>query len=306
MLKKYHPLTLILLCLVSVISCSKPLYSYQNNIPYRTDRPQQYKYLPLKKYLCSPLPYKLRESSGLTIFHQQLFSFNDSGNASDLFVINTENNTLETIKTNADNNDWEAISAKNDTLYIGDFGNNLGNRKDLAIYVFPYQQGESWHYSKKIPFYYPTQKDFTPRNINHNYDMEAMVIHQNAVQLFSKEWKSYDVTHYELSLNKTNNRPATVLEKYHLGYAATGAAYHDSSLYIVGYTKLGAMYLSIFKESSPNRFFKNKPQKFYLGSALSIGQIEGIAASEKGLFLSCEKFRTIPASLYFIPYIQLK
>ena len=38
---------------------------------------------------------------------------------------------------NSKNKDWEDITKDNKFLYIGDFGNNLNNRKDLKIYKVP-------------------------------------------------------------------------------------------------------------------------------------------------------------------------
>jgi hypothetical protein len=70
----------------------------------------------------------------------------------------------------------------------------------------------------------------------------------------------------------------------------TDAAYFDKKLYLVGYTKKTEVFLDIFNETEPGIFFKENPKHYYLGSALSIGQIEGIAVDETGIYISGEKF----------------
>ena len=88
------------------------------------------------------------------------------------------------------------------------------------------------------------------------------------------------------------------------------AYYFNKKLYVVGYTKKTEVFLDVFNESEPGIFFKEKSRHFYLGSALTIGQIEGIAVDETGIYISGEKFyspikKTRPF-FYFIPKEKLK
>ena len=68
--------------------------------------------------------------------------------------------------------------------------------------------------------------------------------------------------------------------------------------------------IDIFTETEPGIFFKEKPKHYYLGTALSLAQIEGISVDETGIYISGEKFRsplgTTKPSFYFIPKDQLK
>ena len=88
------------------------------------------------------------------------------------------------------------------------------------------------------------------------------------------------------------------------------AYYYDKKLYVVGYTKKTEVFLDIFHETESGIFFQKKPKHIYLGSALSIGQIEGIAVDEKGIYISGEKFHSpinkTQAFFYFIPKEKLK
>ena len=67
----------------------------------------------------------------------------------------------------------------------------------------------------------------------------------------------------------------------------------------------------IFEKDENENLFFNKPlKKFALGRAFNIGQIEGITATEKGIYISGERFnikiKKVPQSLYFVPYSELK
>ncbi|WP_052910483.1 hypothetical protein [Riemerella anatipestifer] len=272
---------------------------------------QDLKFLKLKKYKVATLDKQLNETSGLTEIGGKLLSFNDSGNSADIYEIDRENGNVKKIATNATNFDWEAISTDGKNLYIGDFGNNMGTRSNLMVYKIPFHDGEpSLKYEKMLRFYYPNQEEFVPLNRKNNFDAESMIYHQGNIQIFSKEWASYNTRHYEIKTDTEERQPAVLLEEYPLGYLATDATYKDGKLYIIGYTKKAEVYLTVFQETAPNRFFEAKPQKYYLGMSFKLGQIEGITATEKGLYISGERFKTkikdVKQPLYFVPYNKLK
>lgn len=255
----------------------------------------------------------LRESSGLTNLDGRLFSFNDSGNTSEIFEIKPGSSFIEkTFQTGLTNLDWEAITNDGKSFYIGEFGNNLGTRKDLKVYQVPFKNDSLISDSIKIiPFYYPEQVDFTAKNINNNFDAEAMVFLDGNIHLFTKEWVTNTVSHYLIDKNQTENQPAQKLESFDTGFVVTDASVFDNRLYVVGYTKKASVFLMIFEKDENGNLFFNKPlKKFALGRAFNIGQIEGITATEKGIYISGERFnikiKKVPQSLYFIPFKDLE
>ena len=86
-----------------------------------------------EKFFLPPLLY---ESSGVIFFNNKLISHNDSGNENKLYEIDTiSGEVVRTITIdNANNIDWEDIAQDASSIYIGDIGNNNGNRTDLKIY----------------------------------------------------------------------------------------------------------------------------------------------------------------------------
>ena len=274
---------------------------------------QKIEKISLKKYKIAVLSDSLQESSGLTNLDGRLFSFNDSGNTSEIFEIKAGSSYIEkTFQTGLRNIDWEAITNDGENFYVGEFGNNLGTRKDLKIYQIPFRNDSLIIDSiKNIPFFYPEQTDFTPKNINNNFDAEAMIFSDGNIHLFTKEWITKTVSHYVINKNLTENQPAKKLESFDTGFVVTDASVFENKLYVVGYTKNASVYLMIFEKDETGNLFFNKPLKKYsLGRAYNVGQIEGITATEKGIYISGERFsikiKKVPQSLYFIPFKDLE
>ena len=274
---------------------------------------QKIEKLSLKKYKIAVLSDSLQESSGLTNLDGRLFSFNDSGNTSEIFEIKAGSSYIEkTFQTGLRNIDWEAITNDGENFYVGEFGNNLGTRKDLKIYQIPFRNDSLIANSiKTIPFFYPEQTDFTPKNINNNFDAEAMIFSDGNIHLFTKEWITKTVSHYVIDKNLTDNQPAQKIESFETGFVVTDASFFENKLYVVGYNKKASVYLMIFEKDETGNLFFNKPLKKYsLGRAYNVGQIEGITATEKGIYISGERFsikiKKVPQSLYFIPFKDLE
>ncbi|WP_312076168.1 hypothetical protein [Chryseobacterium sp.] len=273
---------------------------------------QQSEIFKLKKFRVAVLNDYIQETSGLSFFDGKLYTFNDSGNPAELYEIDkTSGKILQTLKVNAENKDWEALANDGKNFYIGEFGNNTGTREDLKIFKIPFKNNQLQNdFLQTISFYYPEQKDFTPKNISTDFDLESMIYLNGKLHVFTKEWASKSTTHYTLDPNNFEKQPAQNVETFKTGFMISDAYYYDKKLYVVGYTKKTEVFLMIFTESEPGIFFKNPPRKLYLGSALTIGQIEGIAVDVNGIYISGEKFyspiKNTKPYFYFIPKDKLK
>ncbi|ASK29919.1 hypothetical protein CEY12_07285 [Chryseobacterium sp. T16E-39] len=279
---------------------------------FQTVFSQQTEFLKIKKYRTAFLEDQVQETSGLNFFNGKLYTFNDSGNSPELFEIEkTSGKIVNVLKINAKNKDWEALTNDGTNFYIGDFGNNTGTRKDLEIYKVPFPNDSlKNNLIKTISFYYPEQKEFISKNTNNDFDAEAMIYLNGKLHIFTKEWASKATSHYIVDPEMSELQKAEKIETYKTDFVITDASYFDKKLYLIGYTKKTEVFLDIFNETEPGIFFKERRKHYYLGMATSIGQIEGIAVDEKGLYISGEKFRyplgTVKQSLYFIPKEELK
>lgn len=149
------------------------------------------------------LPKKLKEVSGITYFSENnlLWTLEDSGNSNSIYGLNSNGEIVKKITIeNTENIDWEDISKdKQGNLYIGDFGNNDNERKDLCIYKIDKDalESESTIPVYKISFAYPEQKDFPPKKSEMFYDVEAFFEFNNNFYLFTKNRsKDFDGTSY--------------------------------------------------------------------------------------------------------------
>jgi hypothetical protein len=197
------------------------------------------------------LPKSIEESSGLTLYNDTLFiTHNDSGDKPILYFINLKGDLIHQITiSNAINNDWEEITKdEQGNIYIGDFGNNLNKRKNLTIYkIAPENLLKTTHVvAKIITFSYPDQTAFPPDEATLNFDAEAMFFYNDSLWLFTKcravpfHGKSFIYT----IPSQPGNYTATAKSNLFIGDsgfakdAVTGAAYGDSTLYLITYNRI--------------------------------------------------------------------
>ena len=142
----------------------------------------------------SKLSKLLSESSGITQLKLNTFwLINDSGNSNELFQIDASGTIIQVVAvTNAFNIDWEDLASDGDSrLFIGDFGNNHNDRKDLAIYSVDTKDIKNNRVkASKISFFYEDQHQFPPKKKKRNYDVEAFFYHNEHFYLFTKNRSS--------------------------------------------------------------------------------------------------------------------
>ena len=137
-----------------------------------------------------------------------------------LRVINSNGKIAKTITiSNATNVDWEDITKdKSGNIYIGDFGNNDNERKDLCIYKVNKNQLNKDQASAeyKISFSYPEQTEFPPKKKEMFFDVEGFFEYQNNFYLFTKNRsKDFDGTAYIYKIaNKAGTQKATKIGEF--------------------------------------------------------------------------------------------
>ncbi|PKB18288.1 hypothetical protein [Flavobacterium sp. 5] len=147
------------------------------------------------------LPKKLKEVSGIIYFPETntIYTLEDSGNANKIYALNSNGKIDKAISiTNAANVDWEDITKdKKGNIYIGDFGNNDNERRDLCIYKVAKGElnKENAISEYKISFSYPEQKDFPPKKTKLFFDVEGFFEFNGYFYLFTKNRsKGFDGT----------------------------------------------------------------------------------------------------------------
>lgn len=139
-------------------------------------------------------PDSLSEVSAVEMTDSKnIWVLQDSGNEPELYSLDLNGNITQTLAVDATNTDWEALAADADgNLYIGDFGNNKNERKDLIIYKIDAEtlDNKKTAPSQKTAFYYPDQTEFPPKKIDRFYDAEAFFIYNDNFYVFSKNRSS--------------------------------------------------------------------------------------------------------------------
>ncbi len=138
------------------------------------------------------LPDIINETSGLAFVKGKLWTINDSGGEPVLYAFDTLTGDVvqQIVVEGAKNRDWESLANDDAFIYIGDFGNNSGKRKDLTIYRVKISDipafGNASVPSSKITFTYPDYDKNDSFGKDHNFDCEAFIAMDNHLYLFSK------------------------------------------------------------------------------------------------------------------------
>ena len=258
-----------------------------------------------KTNLSAPL---LNESSGLTFINGKLWTFNDSGNANDIYRIDTSTSTVyQTVDiSNATNTDWEDMTSNNDYLFIGDFGNNNGNRQNLKIYRVnkaDLTTNATAVTAAVINFSYSDQTSFPSLPNNNNFDCEAMIFLNDSIHLFSKNWVDLQTKHYVLP-NSPGTHVAQYRETYNTGFLVTSASVQQFGVIaLIGYIKTGtqAVSMCMLYDYKNNLLFNGNKRKFNMSTQLVQGQMEGVEFfNSSRAFVTNELFTngaTVPAKL---------
>jgi len=131
----------------------------------------------------------IQEGSGLITWNGQLWTHNDS-DVSKIFALDPHTGGIvKGFDLPIKNIDWEEMSQDRNFLYLGNIGNNSGERSLLQIYRI---KKEALLRDKveldSITFEWPEVKDLgKTRKVN--FDCEAMVVMHDSIFLFTKEWK---------------------------------------------------------------------------------------------------------------------
>ncbi len=290
--------------------CPDPRATNYNPAATSNDGSCQYAVTSTTLVTKAPLDAAVPESSGLQYSSQNLWTFNDSGNAPVLFrVDSTTGNVLQQVTiSNFGNVDWEDIAADAQYLYVGDFGNNNGDRHNLrvlrvqksAIGPGPAETVTA----QEIAFSYPDQTNFSPGTNNHNFDCEAFFYANDSLHLFTKNWADLRTRYYTVPAQpgtyvahlKGSFNVNGLITAADLNAAGTGAG-------LLGYNaSTGATFLWLLADFRGGQFLQGNKRRIELPNALFIGQAEGLCFVDRyRVFLSNERLTsvvTVPQRLY--------
>jgi hypothetical protein len=291
--------TLLVNNIVAQVSgCTDPVAENYNRLAISNDGSCTYSEASISPSSSINITDTLSETSGLTVWNNQIWTFNDNGDTNIYSLDTITGKILQTVTLNYTiNNEWEEISQDNNYLYIGDFGNNVnGNRTDLKILRI--DKNSILNNSPKIDtiaFIYSNQDNFTPAgNNNTDFDCEAFIVSADSIYLFTKQWVSNKTSVYSLS-KSPGTFTAHFKYTYDIGGLITGAIYFESKSLIVlcGYSNLLQPFIYLLYDFYGSDYFSGNKRK--IAVSLPFYQVEGIA-SNNGLkyYISNEYFTQPP------------
>ena len=256
-----------------------------------------------------PLSDSVIETSGLQFANGELWTINDKNGKPQLYRIDTLTNTIKqrVYLNGVINDDWEDLAFDGTFFYVGDFGNNLtGGRTDLKIYKFLFSAIDLTDITdtiqaneiETIHFTYSDQpQPATASGYNNTrYDCEAMLVENNKIHLFSKNWADNITTHYVINSTDAGNYTANATESYPVGYMVTAAAKvaGQNIIALLGYVNsgVGNHYLHILSDYRADSFFTGNKRRIDLGDATVMGQSEGICFRNGKYGYMCNEFFT--------------
>ncbi len=281
---------LYLLALAGLVSCSTP---------------------PLKTVFA--FPDSLKENSGIAIAPRSelIWTMQDAGNAAEIYGLDSRGRIAHTVYIeNGANRDWEDLTTDAaGNLYIGDFGNNENDRKDLEIYrVDAGALSADRATVSKIGFYFPEQTAFPPKKSQRVFDVEAFFYYRDAFYLFTKNRSSkFDgqTVLYEVP-NKPGVHAARRLGEFSACDRYSHCAITSADISPDGKTValLSGSYVWLFTGFSGVDFFGGRSQQIDLED---FSQKEGLCFSGNSkLLISDEKKKNTGGNLYELDLSRLK
>ncbi|MFP7657581.1 SdiA-regulated domain-containing protein [Chryseobacterium proteolyticum] len=252
------------------------------------------------------LPKKLKEVSGITLSPDKktIWAIEDQGNKNRVYGLDTKGAFVsDVLVENAENNDWEEITSDRDgNIYIGDFGNNDNDRRNLSILKIDLKDASqtTTKVTQKTSFHYEGQTEFPPKKSNLLYDCEAFVEMNGNFYLFTKNRsKGFDGSFLIFRVpNKAGDFEAKLMGKFKLDGKYADAAITAASINSKGdqIVLLNHKNVRIVTGFTPDDFSKIKVQKISLHHN---SQKEAVTfVDDKNLLIADEKDKKDGGNVY--------
>ena len=291
-----------------IIGCTDPQANNYNPEANVNDGSCTYDATTYNPDLIYQLPEDINETSGLIYYKGSLWTINDSGNPPVLYRLDSINGNIlqEITLTNVTNIDWESLAQDETHIFIGDFGNNNGNRNDLGIYIVKKsdlpESGDGDVESEIISFTYSDSTVLSGKWRETNYDCEAMISVSDSLYLFSKNWGDNQTRLYRLS-KTPGTQIAELLYTYNTQGLITGADYNEESkeITLIGYSQnTYTPFLWLLFDYTDNQFFSGNKRRINMVSIFG-AQTEGITYTNgKNGAISNEKNILYPPNTFSI------
>ncbi len=201
------------------------------------------------------LPKEINESSGLIQASDSTYwTINDGGGKNVLYEVTKKGAIRQSYPVASSSNvDWEELTTDHKgTVFIGDFGNNNNDRRNLTIYKVNPRKDTS---AERITFHYANQETFPAQEKARIFDCEAMLAVGDSLYLFSKNRGGNEAVQLYALKAVEGNYALIPQDEIRLKAQVTGAALSpDAKTFVL--LAYGKLY---FFDSSSGRINFDKP-----------------------------------------------
>nr|WP_321451503.1 hypothetical protein [uncultured Carboxylicivirga sp.] len=245
----------------------------------------------------------LNENSGAIIWKDTLWMQNDS---SEPVLYGVDPSNGEVIKKytfpGLKMQDWESLAQDDETIYFGDIGNNFNYRQNLRIFLVEKEALNNGRIVIDTLFYsYEDQTDYSYNEVlETDFDCEAMIVTNDSIYLFTKQWISQNTRVYALPASK-GTFVAKKIAEYPIGGLITGACHFagENTIVLTGYSKLMMPFFILLADYNENQFFSGKVKKVAFNYPFC--QIEAIAPKEGyTCYITNEKFLQVSPQVHLV------
>ncbi len=252
------------------------------------------------------LPKELKEISGITANGSDIWAITDKPHAT-VYKLDLSGNLKEQVEiTNAEATDVEAVASDADYIYIGDVGDNTGDRpgrKIIKVAKANIKPGmEAKVTGETIDFTFANREQAEKKKQN-NFDCEAVVGYKDSLYIFTKDREDKETSLF--ALPKTPGRyTARFISRFNSKGFITDAGINpaNNELALIGYHKGHKFpFIILFNDFRDNNFFTGSYQRINLADKPWDWQLEGITYGNNNiLYFSCEGTKQVPATFYGI------
>jgi hypothetical protein len=263
--------------------------------------------------LVQNLSSRLIENSGMLVWDDHIWMLNDGGSLPMLFKLDLSGNIVDSVLVSSSTNvDWEGLTQSSTHFYIGDFGNNAGNRTDLAIYQVS-KSDLSTTTTHSVPaekrvFKYTDQHQFNGPSNGHAFDCEGLYYDHDSLVLLTKNWNNFYAKRYRMPAIWQDTLSISPVDSMFMDGLITDVSFDSSSnkVLALGYKNNGSNFYTSFVyllfDFNGSDIFSGNKRRLELGNMLSLAQTEGIAWIDSvHAFISSEQISsiiTIPPKLF--------
>jgi hypothetical protein len=255
-----------------------------------------------KEVLTKPL----NEISGMVADGNELWAITDKPKAV-VYKLNPEGKVVQevTIK-NAKATDVEAVTKDDNYIYIGDIGDNEGDREErqvIKVSKSAIGTGKNPEVDGEVITFRFSDDVMVDKKKKNNYDCEAILSFGDSLYVFTK--RRTDLQTELFSLPKTaGSYIARSIGTFDTKGLVTDASINkqNNEVALTGYNK-GHKYpfILLFTNFLGNNFLSGNMQRIELADKPWDWQIESITYNDKGeIYFACEETKEVKSTLYAI------